>query len=772
MAVDMDRSVVSRWRLFSLVHVFALLPLVAACSASDDDDPDASPDVGRPTDVHGGDVAKEVAPDTEHPALDMNPADGGMDASPDVAAGQTCGAPLALSDGQTLTDQTFVVASEDGGGCRPQGMITRYYSATLKSLQVLRLQIATKYYDGNIPPVAVYVRDQCAAGACTRGDAPTFTLQNTGDATKSYLIEVSTSAPAQGRAPTFDMQVSMPPPRGEVKVTRTGDLVTSEDGGEATFQVVLTVATRSPVTIPLSSSAAGEGTVAPSSLTFTPENWNQPQTVTVTGVDDAVKDGNQAYLAVLGPAVSTEERYSGLDATDVPVTNFDDEAGFRITRVSGLATSESGATVVFEVTLSAAPAAAVHLPLSTSDSGEATVTPAELVFDDTNWNVAQTVTVTGVEDAIVDGPQPFTVVTGAVVSTDTGYAGTDLPDVPLRNLDNDYARVAAKVLPFGQYCLPSILTKITSDQGGRLYVHGMCTAQATEPHPYVPQVATSNDAGLTFSTPHTFATLDQVIALQGGAAGEAFLLAMMGASYQLTRTEDGGATWTAPVEVTKSVAGMIQPRMVVEGKQVVLTWTNNDVRTFWSSADGARTFRKVTPPSAPDVAEFSVTPEGTIWVLDHLSSPRRLYKSTDGGASFDTGAPVFGTPALNADLQTRAFTPDRLFSVGIDQDNQPGVLAINLADPEPVQAFAFDTTLANAYLVGGPTNTLVVMARGAGPLYPESLHWVQPGDNALGPPRALGQHSGELVGTMLSDNTIAVVVRRDDGLWFTLETQP
>ena len=48
----------------------------------------------------------------------------------------------------------------------------------------------------------------------------------------------------------------------------------------------------------LSSSDTTEGTVGPASLTFTTANWNMAQTVTVTGVDDAVVDGDVAYTIV------------------------------------------------------------------------------------------------------------------------------------------------------------------------------------------------------------------------------------------------------------------------------------------------------------------------------------------------------------------------------------------------------------------------------------------------------------------------------------------
>ena len=55
---------------------------------------------------------------------------------------------------------------------------------------------------------------------------------------------------------------------------------------------------KADVTIRLSSSNSGEGTVSPSSLTFTTANWNVLQRVTVTGVDDQVVDGNVVYTIV------------------------------------------------------------------------------------------------------------------------------------------------------------------------------------------------------------------------------------------------------------------------------------------------------------------------------------------------------------------------------------------------------------------------------------------------------------------------------------------
>src|SRR5947208_7964134 len=89
-----------------------------------------------------------------------------------------------------------------------------------------------------------------------------------------------------------------------ITVAPTSGLVTSEAGGTATFSVVLNSQPTADVVIPVVSSSAGEGAVATASLTFTAADWNAPQTVTVTGVDDQVQDGAIAYNIVLGAAAS------------------------------------------------------------------------------------------------------------------------------------------------------------------------------------------------------------------------------------------------------------------------------------------------------------------------------------------------------------------------------------------------------------------------------------------------------------------------------------
>ena len=74
-------------------------------------------------------------------------------------------------------------------------------------------------------------------------------------------------------------------------------------GNQATFTIVLTAQPTANVSISLSSSDTTEGTVSPASVVFTSANWSTPQTVTVTGVDDDVDDGNVAFSIVTGAGV-------------------------------------------------------------------------------------------------------------------------------------------------------------------------------------------------------------------------------------------------------------------------------------------------------------------------------------------------------------------------------------------------------------------------------------------------------------------------------------
>ncbi len=224
-----------------------------------------------------------------------------------------------------------------------------------------------------------------------------------------------------------------------IVVKPTAGLVTTEAGGTASFTVSLHSQPKSNVTIPIESSDTTEGKVSPSTLTFTSVNWDVPQKVTVTGVDDNVVDGNIAYTVSVGPATSGDPNYDGLAGDDVALINKDNDLapGILVAPTSGLVTTESGGTASFSVVLHSRPTANVTIPISSSDTTEGTVLPTSLVFTSTNWNIPQTVTVKGVNDSIVDGDIAYTVKVGPAVSADANYNGRSGPNVAVTNKDND-----------------------------------------------------------------------------------------------------------------------------------------------------------------------------------------------------------------------------------------------------------------------------------------------------------------------------------------------
>ncbi len=131
-----------------------------------------------------------------------------------------------------------------------------------------------------------------------------------------------------GNAPVVDMgayERQSDSTAAGITVAPTTGLVTSEAGGTATFTVVLDTQPTADVSVALSSSDITEGTVAPASLTFTQANWNAAQTVTITGVDDAIIDGDIAYSISIGPASSADVNYDGLSGASVSVTNIDND---------------------------------------------------------------------------------------------------------------------------------------------------------------------------------------------------------------------------------------------------------------------------------------------------------------------------------------------------------------------------------------------------------------------------------------------------------------
>ncbi|GAB4258086.1 MAG: hypothetical protein Kow0092_05430 [Deferrisomatales bacterium] len=217
------------------------------------------------------------------------------------------------------------------------------------------------------------------------------------------------------------------------------ELVTTEAGGTAAFTVRLNRPPAGPLRVLLTSSNPAEGTVSPETLDFGPEDWMTAKEVTVTGADDPVDDGDQPYRVRLALVLSDSGASAPLNPGFVPLLNRDDdEAGFVVGALSG-PTDEDGAQATFTVALASRPVAEVQVAVGTSDPGEALAAPGLLVFPPESWDVPTVVTVTGQDDALCDGDEPFVVALAPASSADPASAGLDPPDVAgvNRHVDRD-----------------------------------------------------------------------------------------------------------------------------------------------------------------------------------------------------------------------------------------------------------------------------------------------------------------------------------------------
>ena len=86
------------------------------------------------------------------------------------------------------------------------------------------------------------------------------------------------------------------------------------------------------------------------------------------------------------------------DTQQVSITiNDDDTSAFKINESGGSTTvEEDGSQDTFTVVLGSEPTSNVVFDLTASDSTEASVSKSSLTFNASNWNQAQTVTVSGV----------------------------------------------------------------------------------------------------------------------------------------------------------------------------------------------------------------------------------------------------------------------------------------------------------------------------------------------------------------------------------------
>ncbi|MEX0269060.1 beta strand repeat-containing protein [Leptolyngbyaceae cyanobacterium UHCC 1019] len=216
--------------------------------------------------------------------------------------------------------------------------------------------------------------------------------------------------------------------------------VSTTAGTEAGTTVVTVTATASSAVVgaqTLSLGVSGTGITAGdyslSSPTITILNGQTTGTATFTVVDDAIVEGTEAAtLTISNPSGGI---VLGSTTTQAIAIADNDTAGVTITQSAGnTAIAEGGITDTYTVALTSQPTDNVTINLNPGTQTSTNINT--LTFTAANWNTAQTITVTAVDDNVTEGNHSGTI-THTTTSMDANYNGITVGSVIAAIADND-----------------------------------------------------------------------------------------------------------------------------------------------------------------------------------------------------------------------------------------------------------------------------------------------------------------------------------------------
>lgn len=183
------------------------------------------------------------------------------------------------------------------------------------------------------------------------------------------------------------------------------------EGGTVTFTAALQFNPGVDTTVVVAPSDLSIIGAAPITLTFTAANFAVPQTVTVSGIQDADLTGETGTITLQALGI----------APTVVTVNVTDDDNQEILATPNPASVIEGQTSNVGVTLAFQPAANVTVNVAGSDPLVLAVSPATLTFTPANYNVAQNVVLMGVNDADLEN-EP-----GSVALSSTGLTTVNIP---------------------------------------------------------------------------------------------------------------------------------------------------------------------------------------------------------------------------------------------------------------------------------------------------------------------------------------------------------
>ncbi|MGB7324082.1 MAG: PKD domain-containing protein, partial [Rubripirellula sp.] len=161
------------------------------------------------------------------------------------------------------------------------------------------------------------------------GVTATFNAIATGTFTVGLQVTDDDGATSTDTATVNVVAVIAP---GLVVTQSDGSTIVNESSLTDTISVSLSTQPTADVTVDVISADSDEASVSPSQLTFTPDNWDIPQTVTISSSIDGINDGAQS-TQVSFDASSTDASYASVASVEVSVTTRDSDFSNTATRI-------------------------------------------------------------------------------------------------------------------------------------------------------------------------------------------------------------------------------------------------------------------------------------------------------------------------------------------------------------------------------------------------------------------------------------------------------
>ena len=490
----------------------------------------------------------------------------------------------SIAEGETVTvtatlshasgeDTTVTVSAAPASGARP----AEAGDFTLSTNKVLTITARAKTSTGEVTIAANQDADDDAESVTVsatasnphRADAdiPSLTLTITDNDTAG--VTVDTDPDTQG--------------------VQTEALALSEGhatDASKTYAVVLNTQPSGNVVIDVTSTDAGAVTVSPATLTFAPtgstERWDQPQTVTVTAVDDAdAVDETVAVTHAIDTGATDDGGYDAVSGiASVNVTVADDETVGVTVSTATLAVTE-GATATYTVVLDARPTSNVVVTVTVPEGAKFTADAVRLTFTPDNWDTEQTVSVTGTGDddasdeaavtithATEDGSSADEYDPVAVAGVSVSVTDDDTPGV---SVDTDPGTDGAQsALAVTEGAVASYTVRLTTQPTGTVRVTPSATG-ANSGAVTVSGVLTFTDQNWNTEQTVTVSAVDN--ALADGARTVTIQNAVSGADYASVQAASVTATVADDETPPDRVVLSLDPASVTEDDATATTIT-------------------------------------------------------------------------------------------------------------------------------------------------------------------------------------------------------